>query len=207
MKFFQILFIVLAVSINGYLSSAYADNASTNNTLTDSAYQVDESVSTLSFATIKLQYVVEPAVINNVSGGIDKRGNFSIVAPIQNINTGVAIRDERLNNTFFESASFPKIEVTGKVPNELLSSTTTIKQQIIPASIALFGKTKKVDLLANIVNVGDTIVVSSAKPNVISASDFGIPAANLTRLAEFVGGISIANAAPVSFSIVFHKAK
>ncbi|WP_318516590.1 YceI family protein [Photobacterium leiognathi] len=185
----------LLISLFAFSSSAYSS----------SLFNVDESLSTVSFASIKLQYVVEPAVINKVTGNIDENGDFIFNLPLSELNTGIPIRNERLNTLFFDSKSFPQIQVKGKVDMDILKADKAILQKKIPFSVEIFGTKNSVKALVNIVKVGDNIAISSAKPVIISASNYLIPATHLTKLAETVGGIAISNTVPVSFSLVLNK--
>ena len=64
-------------------------------------FQVNEQLSTVNFASIKKQYVVEPAVITGVSGKIDTKGSLELTVPLNMLDTGVSIRNDRLRALFF----------------------------------------------------------------------------------------------------------
>jgi len=164
---------------------------------------LESDISSLSFATIKKQYIVEPASITKLSGSIDEIGSFEISADLKNIDTGVAIRDVRLNDLFFESSKFPLVKVTGKIVWPLLNEGSS--KITIPTEVTLFGKTKSINFPLIILKTNDTIMASSSIPVIITASDFGIPSDNLVRLADTVGGIKISEQVPVSINITFKK--
>lgn len=63
-------------------------------------FNVVTDFSSVSFATIKKQYVIEPATISGVTGNLDESGKFAVFVPVANIDTAVAIRNERLNALF-----------------------------------------------------------------------------------------------------------
>ncbi len=56
-------------------------------------FTVDEKLSTVSFATIKLRYVVEPAIISDLSGSVSSSGDVLIQIPLNSISTGIQIRN------------------------------------------------------------------------------------------------------------------
>lgn len=168
-------------------------------------YQIDESVSTVNFATIKKQYIIEPAVINGVSGSIDESGMLKAMIPLNQIKTGIPIRNDRLNELFFNSNLFPNIKVEAKVPADLLKDGMVVSQVSLPASVTLFGNTQSVQLTVNVVKHNDIIAVSTVKPVVISAAAYGIPSDNLTKLAATVGNIVISDTVPVNISLVLKK--
>ena len=70
-------------------------------------FQVNEQLSTVNFASIKKQYVVEPAVISGISGKIDDEGGLELTIPLNMLDTGVSIRNERLRAMFFDEEKFP----------------------------------------------------------------------------------------------------
>lgn len=168
-------------------------------------FKLNSDLSTLSFATIKLQYVVEPAKITQLSGNIDKDGKVTIDVPIAKLDTGVGIRNERLNKLFFNSDVFPKATVTAQLPSSVLSSDVLVEQMTLPASVTLFGKEQALSFTVNILKSGNNIAVSTVSPTMINAAQFGIPSENLSALAQTVGGIPIANSVPVSFSLILSK--
>ncbi len=168
-------------------------------------YQINQNISTVSFATVKLEYVIEPALIGGLSGKISNSGQLHIEIPIANIETGIGIRNERLNRLFFQSDLFPSVGVSAQIPNALLTSELVVQQLTMPAKVSLFGQTQEFTFLVNVVKNGDTLSVASAKPVIVSASQFAIPANNLTELAKTVGQIPISATVPVSFSLIFSK--
>ncbi|HHP0447947.1 TPA: YceI family protein [Vibrio harveyi] len=166
-------------------------------------YTLDSNFSSVSFATIKNQFVVEPATINTLSGTLDSNGKFDVAIDLNSIETGIPIRNTRLNEIFFESAKHAPVKVTGKVDwASLGEGSHKVK---VPAEVTLFGKTKSVEFPVVILNAGDTVMVSSRAPVIIGAADFGIPSKNLTDLAATVGGIKISDRVPLTLNLTFKK--
>lgn len=170
-----------------------------------SSYTIDETVSTVNFATIKKQYVVEQASVSHISGRVSESGELTASVPLSKISTGISIRDDRLNQLFFNSAAFPNIGVTSNIPADLLKADSVVKQITLPVSLTIMGTTQTVDMTLNVVKSGDIVAVSSARPVIIRASAFGIPTDNLTQLAATVGGIAISDTVPVNISLVLKK--
>ncbi|MFY2507240.1 YceI family protein [Vibrio pectenicida] len=171
--------------------------------LASNKYNLETELSSLSFATIKKQFVVEPATIDTLSGALDTDGTFNIAIDLQSIQTGIPIRNTRLNDVFFESAKFPDVNVSGKVNWGELDEGS--HKFVIPAQVTLFGNTKSIDFPVVVLKTDNIIMVSSSAPIIISASDFGIPSENLTKLAALVGGISISDKVPLTLNLTFKK--
>lgn len=175
------------------------------NSQAEQLYKIDETLSTVGFATIKKQYIAESAVINHIQGMIDETGTLKATVPLAQINTGIPIRDERLNQLFFKTDAYPNAEVIAKVPAEVLTSDQYISRLSIPLSITLMGATKEITTSVNVIKTNDILSVSTSQPMIINALDFAIPEENLKKLAETVGNISISTSVPVSISIILSK--
>ena len=164
-------------------------------------FSLDENLSSVSFATIKKQYIVEPARIESLTGGLSESGYFDVTIDLKGVQTGVPIRDSRLADLFFDVVNYPKVKVSGKVNLKEFSNSPV--KTVIPADVTLYGKTKKIDFPVTVFNSGDYIMASTNSPVVISGSDFGIPSDNLVKLAASVGGIEISDRVPLNFNLVF----
>ncbi|MDK9738157.1 YceI family protein [Vibrio sp. D404a] len=168
-------------------------------------YQVNEELSTVNFASIKKQYIVEPAVITGVSGKVDDKGMLSIAIPLNRLDTGVSIRNDRLRALFFNEDKFPSVKVSASVPEQLLDEGDMAMQKMLPATVMLYGQSKELIFTVNIVKSGDHLMVSTAKPTVISGFDFGIPQESLSSISNTVGDIAISPSVPVNFSLILEK--
>lgn len=166
-------------------------------------YALDTDLSSVSFATIKKQYIVEPANISHLSGTLDDKGDFDIAIDVSSVDTGVQIRDSRLNEILFKSAIHPKVKVKGKV--DLANLKDGSFKMTIPVDVEFWGHTKVVEFPVVILKSNDYLMVSSSSPVVLSISDIGIPDSNLIELASKAGGISISDRVPVTISLMFKK--
>ncbi len=166
-------------------------------------YTLDSKVSSVSFATIKSQYVVEPAVFGNLSGSIDENGSFEISIDINSINTGISIRDTRLSDILFESFKYPKVNVVGKVDLNILNEG--VQNITVSSDVKFFDKIKTINFPVTVLKSNNYLMVSSSSPVVISMSDFDIPSSNLIELAKTVGGISISSQVPLMLCLSFKK--
>lgn len=170
-------------------------------TLAAGDYMLNSDLSSVSFATIKKQYIVEPASIRTLSGQLSEEGKFSVNIDLKGISTGVPTRDSRLNEIYFESMKYPQVMVSGTVDSKLLSGAAT--STTIPAQVTLYGQSKMVDFPVVIMPSDGKVMVSSTAPVIINAADFSIPAANLSALSETVGGLSLSDSVPVSLTLLF----
>ena len=188
---------VLLLSLTVLLFSA-------NSLAASQTYPLDPGLSQVSFATIKKQYVVEPAKIAKLSGELKDTGQVSIQVPLQEISTGISIRDDRLNTIFFESIKFPTVNISADVKDSLKAAKAA-ERKTMTFNVEIYGETKPILAEVIISQSKSHIVVSSLAPLIIKAKDFSIPAANLIKLANTVGDIAISSTVPVNFTVVFAK--
>lgn len=163
-------------------------------------YTVAPALSSVSFATIKSQFIVEPAVITDLTGDLinDK---FSVLIDFKKVKTGIGIRDSRINELYLKTNLYPQIRITGNFAPSQLKKTIT--KENIQTTIEIYGRKKKITIPVIIHHSNNVISVNSTKPIIIKGADFGIPSSNLAALAAKIGGTAISDAIPVNFNVVF----
>ena len=157
-------------------------------------------LSSISFATIKKQYIIEPAVVNNIQGKYSNK-TFNVSIDFNNIDTINPVRDNRLNELFFNTKLYPTVKIQGHFDIESIKSP--ISKTTIKANVDFYGHTKEIAIPVIIHKTEEMMTVSSYKPIIVKASDFGVPAKNLTNLAATVGGFSISEAVPLNINLTF----
>ena len=168
----------------------------------DTDYKLTNDASSVYFATIKKEYVVEPAYFKKVNGSLDKTGNLVIDIDLNSVTTGIPIRDQRLGQLFFITATHPLVSIKTKLNMLEIKEIKGSKRKNIDVDITLNGQTKKVSIDTIIRYLDGKVLASTAKPIIIKADDYGIPAKNLMALAKTVGGIPISTIVPVSFDVI-----
>ena len=68
---------------------------------------LDNDASRLSFVSTKAGSVAEVHRFTSLRGGIDRRGNVAVAIFLQSVDTLIPIRDERMRELLFETATFP----------------------------------------------------------------------------------------------------
>ncbi|CAH6836781.1 YceI domain-containing protein [Vibrio chagasii] len=169
----------------------------------ESGYTLDPKLSNVTFATIKKQFVVEPASIKPSSGGLTEDGKFSIVLDLKSISTGVSIRDQRLNELYFESMNFPEVKISGSVEPSLLTGEP--QNTTIAAEVTLHGVTKTIDFPVIVVPSDGFVMVNSTSTIIVNGADFGISTDNLNKLSATVGGLALSDKVPLNFNLMFDK--
>mgnify|MGYP000278880724 CR=1 FL=1 len=157
-------------------------------------------LSSVSFATIKKQYVIEPAVVDNIQGEYSNSA-FNLSIDFKNIETNIPIRNNRVNEIFLKTNVYPLVKVKGYF--DIKSIVEPITKTSIKADVDFYGHIKTFEIPVIIHKTEGILTVNSYKPMIVKASDFAIPAENLISLAATVGGISISDAIPLNINLTF----
>src|SRR5690606_38534598 len=80
--------------------------------VTSGNWTLDATRSYLNFLSTKKVDVVEVHRFDTLSGSVNGKGEASLVIELASANTGVAIRDQRLDDILFEVAEFPRAVVS-----------------------------------------------------------------------------------------------
>lgn len=167
-------------------------------------YIVDSNNSVVNFSTIKKQYVVDPAVFEGITGSISNSGQAEININLSSIDTNIPIRDQRLKALFFKVAKFPQATIKATIDMKKIKSIRYYKRMEIPAILEFYGVSKEIKLEVLIAKVyKKKLLITSMKPIIINAKDYGVPAKNLVALSKTVGGLSLSEEVAVNFVLSF----
>lgn len=78
-------------------------------------WQLDGDTSRISFVSVKRGKMVEVQRFDQLSGQIDDNGAVRLVVPLASIDSGLALRDERMRNSFFEVERYPEAIITSQL--------------------------------------------------------------------------------------------
>ena len=161
---------------------------------------LDNALSSLSFVSVKKGTAGEAHTIDKLSGSLSAEGDLLVTLDLSSVNTKIDIRNERMQKHLFETGKNPTATVSAKI-GKVSDGVSRVKGGV---ELNLHGVKKNVDFEAIAVMSGGKLVVSSAKPIIIKASDYGMEGgvAMLQKLAKLP---SIATAVPVSFVLTFSK--
>lgn len=176
--------------------------------LAETKYTIDSHNSSVNFSTIKKQYVVEPAVFKRIEGTVSDTGEVEISIDLSSIDTKISAKNDRITKLFFKVMQFPKAVIRAKVDMKKIKSITYYRKMEIPATLEFYGTTKDIKLNVLITKAyRSRLLITSLQPIIIDADDYAIPAENLVKLANTVGGLSLSNKAAVNFVLAFKPKK
>ena len=186
----------VAVSSSSRASSSVAATA---------AWTLDTTTSYLNFVTTKNTHNVEVHNFTSISGDISTAGVATLNIDLSTVNTGVALRDQRMRDLLFDVVNFPTATVTVAVPSTLISSLSVGQSAAtdISASLNLHGVTGTITTKVSVQKLSaNRVLVQSLSPILIKAGDYALTD-GVEALRAAVGIASISVAVPVDFALVF----
>lgn len=172
-------------------------------TQTWAQWQLAET-SDINFTTVKKGMVVESHRFSGLTGSVSATGSAQINIPLVSVDTGIAIRDSRMQEMLFQVAQFPQAVITANVDvNTLLHSQG--KAQQVELKLNLHGIEKTYTALLRVNKHSDSVVnISTVKSLVVNAADFGLTA-GIERLRDVAGLPSITPSVAVNVNLVFSR--
>lgn len=182
--------LVILLSALGVMAPAQADWA-----LSDS--------SRIGFVSIKNNSIGENNAFERVSGSISASGEVSLSVDLSSVETGVGIRNERLQKMLFEVASFPTATIDAALTDSQIAALEAggAQAESVAVSISLHGKT--VSKMANLsvsASDGGDVRVTTTQPIVITAQEFGLEA-GVAALQQIAGLNAISRSIPVTVDL------
>lgn len=169
-----------------------------------SEWQLDNSASQLNFISTKASHIAETHAFEGLSGTIDSAGKASVTIDLTSVNTGIGIRDERMQSMLFNVAEFPQALITAVIDLDGVSTTepTTLP---IDATLSLAGASTTVagQVLVSPSSV-NAVTVTTTAPIVVRASELNLQP-GIEALREIAGLPSIGYSVPVTFSLTFRR--
>ena len=168
-------------------------------------WSLDQSASRIAFASIKAGEVIETHYFPGLTGEISASGAASVSVPLDQVETKIDIRNERMRTMFFETGTYPTATITTAVnPADFADLETGDRRQTeIEGTLDLHGAQAPLYVDAFVTRIApNTIEISSAEPVIVYVADHNLEA-GLEALREVAGLPSITSAVPVTFTFVF----
>ena len=169
-------------------------------------WQLDTVNSYVNFVTTKNYHVIEAQKFDTISGSMNDAGVATLTVDLASVNTANTLRDQRIRDLFFETATYPTATVTTTLDTKLLSSMAVGASSAvtIAANLNLHGVVVPVSTKVMVQKLSATkVMVHSLAPVVVKASNHTMDA-GVEALRAIVGIVSVSSAAPVDFVLVFN---
>ncbi|PYY71665.1 hypothetical protein CRX42_05110 [Pseudomonas jessenii] len=168
-------------------------------------WYLDGESSRLSFVSTKNANVAEVQRFLVLHGKVDPEGLARVEVELESINSGIALRDERMRKELFQIDRFPEALITTKIdlrPINDLAPGAQLELRL-PLTVDLHGKQHEypAELLATRLDDRRFQVVT-LEPLVINAEDFDL-APGLETLRKMAGLSAISLSVPVGAVLIF----
>ena len=169
------------------------------------AWQLVNESSQLNFISVKANHIAETHTFDLLSGFITDRGQAQLSIDLASVETGIKIRNARMQNMLFNVVSFPQAEITTELNLGELTSLTAPIVKLISARLSLVGQSTQVQGDVLVVPVDDnTVSVTTVAPIVVNANALEL-VNGIEALREVAGLPSISYSVPVTFSLTFRR--
>lgn len=179
----------------GLSSSAFADWTLLN----------DES--SLHYVSIKSTNIAEMNRFKTLAGSVSEQGAVELKVDLSSVDTGVDIRDERMQTMLFDVAQFAQATVTGTVDLERVTKLEVGETYTdsITLNLALHGLSKEVSSQVQVTRLADDkVLITTLEPVVLNAADYKL-AEGLEALRVIAQLPAISPVVPVTYSLVFQQ--
>lgn len=193
-------------SSSSVANSSVSSSGSSSSAPIQAAWSLDSELSYLNLVTTKNTHNVEVHKFDGLDGSIDSSGVARVTIDLDSIDSGVALRDERMRELLFDTATYPTATITVEVPSALLNdlSVGQTTQTNVTASVDLHGVESSVTSRVSVQRLSSSrILVQSAAPVLTHAADFDLTN-GVEALRAIVNLTSISAAVPVDFALVFN---
>jgi polyisoprenoid-binding protein YceI len=201
------LALALAACAGPEADAPLADATASPAPVTEGAWSLDPAASRLAYVSIKAGEVAENNRFDTLSGSVTADGTASLAIDLASVDTGVAIRNERMREVFFGVADNPAANVTAKLDPKAFAGLAVGQSVLRPltASVTIKGGSADVETEVLVTRITeDRVLVVTAAPVIVSTDMFGLTdeLGELRALAQLP---SITPAVPVTFSLTFTR--
>lgn len=161
--------------------------------------------SELTFLSTKNTSLTEIHRFRSLSGTLSTTGQASLSIDLTSIDSGIPVRDERMQKFLFETSRFTQATLTTVVDPEVLKKAAggDIQRINLTGKLSLHGNEEDVNVPVLVVPASNgSIVVSSLQPVLIHAENFAL-AEGIRTLRDIAKLETIAEVVPVSFTLTF----
>ena len=164
------------------------------------------AASKVGYVSIKNNVIAEHNYFSGVTGSLNKKGQLKVSIDLSTVETQVDIRNQHMRDLFFEVMQYPEAVVTAQLDMQELAQVESGAplELVKPFTLSLHGVESTAEAHLRIVSVGGRAWVSTVRPILISAADFGLEG-GVAALRKIAGLEAIAAVVPVSVNLKLVK--
>ncbi|MCH1603409.1 MAG: YceI family protein [Luminiphilus sp.] len=158
--------------------------------------------SRIGFVSIKNNRIGENNAFERVSGSISASGQVAVSVDLSSVETGIGIRNERLQKMLFEVASFPTASIDAALSDGQIAALRAggARAESVSVNISLHGKTVSKTANVSVSSSGGDVRVTTTQPIVITAQEFGLES-GVAALQQIAGLNAISRSIPVTVDL------
>ena len=158
--------------------------------------------SRIGFVSIKNNRIGENNAFERVSGSISESGQVAVSVDLSSVETGIGIRNERLQKMLFEVASFPTASIDAALSDGQIAALRAggARAESVSVNISLHGKTVSKTANVSVSSSGGDVRVTTTQPIVITAQEFGLES-GVAALQQIAGLSAISRSIPVTVDL------
>ena len=158
--------------------------------------------SRIGFVSIKNNRIGENNAFERVSGSISESGQVAVTVDLSSVETGIGIRNERLQKMLFEVASFPTASIDAALSYGQIAALRAggARAESVSVNISLHGKTVSKTANVSVSSSGGDVRVTTTQPIVITAQEVGLES-GVAALQQIAGLNAISRSIPVTVDL------
>ena len=158
--------------------------------------------SRIGFVSIKNNRIGENNAFERVSGSISESGQVAVSVDLSSVETGIGIRNERLQKILFEVASFPTASIDAALSDGQIAALRAggARAESVLVNISLHGKTVSKTANVSVSSSGGDVRVTTTQPIVITAQEFGLES-GVAALQQIAGLNAISRSIPITVDL------
>lgn len=164
--------------------------------------------SSVKFLSTKNTNITEVHEFTQLSGSVSDKGNAEISIDLTSVETGISIRNERMQSMLFNVSDYTSATVSADLPDTMMLALKNgeTATSVLPLTLELHGEKKEIeaDVLATAAADGH-VIVTTQSPVLVNAGDFKL-AKGVEALREVAGLDRISTTVPVTFTLLFTEA-
>lgn len=190
------------VAVKNYLQFLYALFAMTFTPFALGGWEMSPE-SEIYFVSIKNDSIGENNSFERIIGSINDSGQVKVSIDLTSVETGVDIRNERLQKMLFDVLNFPIATINASLSDSQIADLKTsdsARTEILTMEINLHGKTISKTAHFLVSNSGNAARITTTRPIIITAEEFGLEA-GVAALQQIAGLNSISRSIPVTVDL------
>ena len=163
--------------------------------------------SSLHYVSIKSSNAGEVNSFQKLSGSVSDSGEVSLNIDLASVETDIPIRNERMQEMFFDVGKFAEANISGSVDLARVSELEVgdTYTDSITLKLSLHGVSKDVTSGVQITKLSnDKMLVTSLEPVIVNAGDYKL-AEGIEALREIASLPTVSTVVPVTYSLVFKQ--